>query len=118
MQTKVEPLTVGADVGKDEIVMACTEGRFSQRKVHNQRAALVAFLKELPASSRIGVEATGSYHELLSELAHKMGFVVYVLNPKDTRHYAKAMGLRAKTDRVDAQLIARLIDREHEKLHP
>jgi transposase len=118
MQTTPVALNVGADVGRDEIVMACAEGRFSPRKIHNQRAALVAFLKGLPAGSRIGVEATGSYHELLAELAHTMGFVVYVLNPKDTRHYAKAMGLRGKTDRVDAQLIARLIAREHEKLHP
>ena len=63
------------------------------------------------------MESTGSYHELLAELAHNMGFVVYVLNPKDTRHYAKAMWLRGKTDRVDAQLIARMIVQEHQKLH-
>jgi transposase len=64
------------------------------------------------------MESTGTYHELLAELAHKLGFVVYVLNPKDTRHYAKAMGLRGKTDRVDAELIARLIAHEHHKLRP
>jgi len=44
--------------------------------------------------------------------------VVFVLNPKDVRHYAKAVGLRGKTDRVDADLIARMINREHENLHP
>jgi transposase len=59
-----------------------------------------------------------SYHELLAELAQKLGLVVYVLNPKDVLHYAKGVGMRGKTDRVDAQLIARLVDREHEKLHP
>jgi transposase len=48
---------------------------------------------------------------------HKLGFVVFVLNPKDARHYAKAMGLRGKTDRVDAELIARMIAHEHERLH-
>lgn len=94
--------------------MACAEESFSVRKVANQRAALLVFLKSLPAGSRIGMESTGSYHELLAELAHLQGFVVYVLNPKDTRHYAKALGLRAKMDRVDAQLI----DHEHAKLHP
>ncbi len=40
-----------------------------------------------------------------------------MLNPKDTRHYAKAMGLRGKTDRIDAPLIARLLSREYEQLH-
>ena len=63
------------------------------------------------------MESTGDYHELFATLAQKMGFVVYVLNPKDTRHYAKGVGQRGKTDRVDAKLIARFVDREHAKLH-
>jgi transposase len=117
MQTPSVALNIGADVGKDEIVVACAEESFAPRKIRNQRAALLAFLKDLPAGSRIGMESTGIYHELLAELAHQRGFVVYVLNPKDTRHYAKAMGLRGKTDRVDAELIARLIAHEHAKLH-
>lgn len=111
------PLDIGADVAKEEIVVACAEASFSPRKVRNQHAAVLAFLKGLPAGSRIGVESTSSYHELLAETAHQLGFVVFVLNPKDTRHYAKAMGLRGKTDRVDAQLIARMIAHEHAKLH-
>jgi len=67
--------------------------------------------------SRIGVESTGSYHESVAGLAHHLGFLVFMLNPKDTRHYAKAVGLRGKTDRVDAELIARMIAHEHTKLH-
>ena len=118
MQTPSAVLNIGADIGKDEIVVACAEESFSPRKIANRRAELVTWLKGLPAGSRIGMESTGSYHELLAELAHKLGFVVYVHNPKDTRHYARAVGLRGKTDRVDAKLIARLIEREHEKLHP
>jgi transposase len=117
MQTSPVALHIGADVGKDEIVVACAEGRFAPRKIGNRRAALLTFLKSLPAGSRIGMESTASYHELLAELAHKLGFVVFVLNPKDTRHYARAMGLRGKTDRVDAQLIARMIAHEYERLH-
>jgi transposase len=118
MQTPSVALNIGADVGKDDVAMACADESFAPRKIHNQRPALLAFLTDLPAGSRIGMEATGSYHEPLAELAHQRGFVVYVLNPKDTRHYAKAMGLRGKTDRVDAELIARMIAHEHAKLHP
>jgi transposase len=70
---------------------------------------LTVWLASLPSGSRIGMEATGCYHELLADLAHRSGHTVFVLNPKDTRHYAQAVGLRAKTDRVDALLIARLI---------
>ncbi|MFN8987718.1 MAG: transposase, partial [Burkholderiales bacterium] len=85
--------------------------------IKKQQAALTAFLKGLPAGSRLGLESTGIYHELLANLAYKLGFVVYVLNPKDARNYAKAIGLRGKTDRVDAEMLARMISREHEKLH-
>ncbi len=108
MQIPAVVLNIGADVAKDEIVAACSEGSFPVRKVPNQRAAVLAFLKGLPTGSRIGVESTGSYHELFAEVAHQLGFLVFLLNPKDTRHYAKAVGLRGKTDRVDAELIARL----------
>ena len=110
-------LNIGADVAKDEIVVACSEGSFPTRKLANQRTALLAFLKSLPAGSRIGMESTGIYHELFANLAHKLGFIVFVLNPKDARHYAKGVGLRGKTDRVDAELLARMIAHEHANLH-
>jgi transposase len=117
MQTPSAVLNIGADVAKKAIAVACSEGSFPVREVANQRTALLAFLKGLPAGSRIGVESTGSYHEVFAELAHQLGFLVFVLNPKDTRHYAKAVGVRGKTDRVDAELIARMIAHEHTKLH-
>jgi transposase len=63
------------------------------------------------------MEATSTYHELLADLARSQGMLVYVLNPKDVHRYAKGVGMRAKTDRVDAALIARYIAHEHAKLH-
>ncbi len=117
MQTPIQVLNVGADVARDEVVVACSDGSFPVRKIANQRTALRAFLKTLPVGSRIGMESTGIYHNLLADLACKQGLVVYVLNPKDARHYARGVGLRAKTDRVDAELIARMIAREHASLH-
>jgi transposase len=117
MQTPSGVLNIGADVAKDAIVVACSEGSFPVREIANQRTAVLAFLKGLPAGSRIGVESTGTYHELFADAAHQLDFPVFVLNPKDTRHYAKAVGLRGKTDRVDAELIARMIAHEHTKLH-
>jgi transposase len=117
MQSSTEVLNIGADVAKDEVVVACSQGSFPARKLANQRRTLLAFLKGLPAGSRIGMESTGIYHELFANAAHQLGFTVFVLNPKDARHYAKAVGLRGKTDRVDAELIARMIAHEHAKLH-
>ena len=66
MQTLSKALDIGVDVGKDEIATASAEGGFSRRKVSNQRTELKAFLTTPPAGSRIGMESTGSYHELLA----------------------------------------------------
>ena len=117
MQIPTQVLNIGADVAKDEIVVACSEESFPVRKLANQRTALRAFLKSLPPGSRIGMESTGIYHELFANLAHQLGFIVFVLNPKDARHYAKAVGMRGKTDRVDAELLARMVAHEHADLH-
>lgn len=111
------PLDVGVDVAKDAVVVAHF-GASATHPVANQRTTLRAWLKTLPAGSRLGVESTGGYQALLAELAHAQGFTVFVLNPKDVRHYAKGVGLRGKTDRVDARLIARYIAHEGNHLHP
>ena len=48
MQTPTQALNIGADVAKDEIVVACSEGSLPTGKLANQRTALLAFLKSLP----------------------------------------------------------------------
>jgi len=117
MQTALAtPLYIGVDVSQD-FVLSCAHGSGAQCRLANQRSPLHAWLNALPTGSAIGVEATGNYHELLANLAHRKGLRVYVLNPKDVRHYARGVGMRAKTDRVDACLIARYIAHEHPKLH-
>ena len=117
MQTTLAtPLYIGVDVSKDTLV-SCGHGSGVRCTLANQRRAIEAWLERLPAGSRIGMEATSVYHELLADLAHRKGMLVYVLNPKDVRHYAKGVGTRGKTDRVDAALIARYIAHEQAKLH-
>jgi transposase len=115
MQT---PLDIGVDVAKNEVVVACAANTFTAHAIVNRRAELRAWLKSLPQGSRIGLESTSTYHELLADLAHQQGFNVFVLNPRNTRHYAQGVGARAKTDRVDAQVIARYLAREYAQLHP
>ncbi|BBB68353.1 IS110 family transposase [Undibacterium sp. YM2] len=110
------PLCIGVDVAKSEVVIACSESSFPVRAVPNELAALKKFLKQLPPGSSIAMEATGTYHQMLADLAFQMGLHVYVLNPKDTRHYAKGVGARAKTDNVDAMLIARYLAHEIKEL--
>jgi transposase len=111
---------IGVDVSKDTLV-SCVHDTGVRRSLANQRSAIEAWLKTLASGSAIGLEATSTYHEVLADLAHSTGLRVYVLNPKDVHRYAKGVGLRAKTDRVDATLIARYIAHEHSQLklyHP
>jgi transposase len=111
-------LFIGVDVAKDNIVVACSQATFAPYTVPNKPTALKAFLRSLPAQSGIAMEATGSYHQCLADLAHQLGLRVYVLNPRDLYHYARGVGLRAKTDRVDAVLIARFLANEGARLRP
>lgn len=112
------PLFIGVDVAKDNVVLACSQASFAVHTVPNKPAALKAFLQTLPAQSCIAMEATGGYHLCLADLAHQLGLRVYVLNPKDLYHYAKGVGMRAKTDQVDAALIARFLAHEVTRLWP
>jgi transposase len=64
------------------------------------------------------MESTGRYHGLLAHLASQAGLKVYVLNARDVFFYARALGTRAKTDRVDAGVIAQYLAEHHARLHP
>ena len=111
-------LDVGVDVAAETVVAASAQETFKPVTIANRQTALRTWLKSLPTGTRIAMEATGRYHTLLADLAHEMGLIVYVLNPKDVRNYAKAVGRRGKTDRVDAEVIARYLANEFGKLHP
>lgn len=106
----------GADVAKDEVVVAM-HGDSQVRAIANGRKALDAWLAVIPKGSIVAMESTGIYHGLFAQRAHAAGMRVYVLNARDVHFYAKAMGARGKTDRVDAGLIARYAAEHHSKLH-
>lgn len=108
---------IGVDVASRELV-AATFGASAVHTLPNQKAALSTWLGTLPVDATIGVESTGGYHELIARLACERGLTVYVLNPKDVRHYAQGIGRRGKTDDLDARVIARYVAKEHAALHP
>jgi transposase len=109
---------LGADVDSRWIMLACAAGSFRPYRIANERKAILAWLKTVPRGSRLAMESTGSYHELLADLAHCAQLQVFILNARDVRKYAAGIGRRGKTDRVDAEVIARFIAREYAELHP
>jgi transposase len=54
----------------------------------------------------VGLEASGRYERLAAASLAAAGLPVFVLNPSSVRNYAGALGLKAKTDAIDARLIA------------
>lgn len=54
----------------------------------------------------IVIEATGKFHRLARRNLHDSGFAVAVIDPLKSRHFAKAIGQLAKTDKVDARMLA------------
>ena len=110
-------LDLGVDVDSRYLVIAYADCSLAVQRIANERSAIVAWLREVPHGSRLGVEATGDYHELLADLAHAAGLQVFVLNGRDLRRYAQGVGRRGKTDRIDAELMARHVAHEHTELH-
>lgn len=110
-------LNIGIDASKATLDIA-VDGQRSTVQIANTLRAINAWLAALAAPCRMGIESTGHYHQLLVRCAISAGHTVYVLNPKDLSHYMRSLGRRAKTDRLDAQAIARYVAREHEDLHP
>lgn len=98
---------VGVDVSKSELVTVVHGEVGSGKLVANMAGAIQTWLRTLKPGSVIAMEATGRYHRVLAELAHAAGMTVFVLNARDVHFYAKALGARGKTDRLDAAVIAR-----------
>lgn len=111
---------IGCDVSKDwfDVAQLADASQRRQYRVNNKRNAIDRFARRLPAASVIGMEATGQLHELLARTLMKRGHTVYVINPRWIHRYAQSLGIRGKTDRTDAQLIARYVGAEAAHLHP
>ena len=100
--------TIGVDISKDHLD-ACRwpDGetcRFSQRRKGHRR-----LLRWIGAEvARVAFEATGAYHAAFERALHRADVPCSKLNPARVRRFAEAIGTQAKTDRVDARLIARM----------
>jgi len=99
---------VGVDVAKQafDVHTLPHDARFSMA---NDQQGIQAFLQQLPppGTCLIVVEASGGYQrELVAELLHAR-HLVSVVNPRQVRNFAKALGILAKTDALDAQVLAR-----------
>ena len=102
---------VGIDVSKDrlDVHVRPSGARFAVARDGEGLAALVARLQPL-APSLVAVEATGGFEMIVAAAIGGAGLPLAVINPAQVRHYAQALGKRAKTDAVDAEVIARFAE--------
>lgn len=117
MAMRVEPLLVGVDVSKAELVI-CEGKNQPLTRLDNTRKAVRAWLKALPGQASIAVEATNTFHLILLEEAHRLGHTLYVVDGYRLNRYRQSIGGRAKTDASDARLLQRYLEREQADLRP
>jgi transposase len=96
---------IGIDVAKHAIDVAA-EG-VAVVRVARTVEAVTAWAESAPRDARVVLEATGGYEQLVATVARARGMRVSIVNPRQVRDFAKALGHLAKTDRIDAQVLAR-----------
>jgi transposase len=107
MKNVSKAIHVGIDIAKDTFDAALGIGGEVLRLSNDATGcdALLSRLAELPVALVV-MEATGGYEELVACALQAAGLEVGVINARQARDFAKAMGYLAKTDRIDAAMLA------------
>jgi len=114
----MEPVCVGIDVSKDRLDVALTNGvTFS---VDNSSEGFELLGKKLrPEKPRcIVLESTGGYEANAFAWLLSRGFKACAVNPRQVRDFAKACGKLAKTDKVDAGVLALFAEKMNPESRP
>lgn len=112
MAAKNDDLFVGIDVAKATLDIA-VHGEQTVRQENNDDEGIRAIVQRMQelAVTLIVVEASGGWEMSLVAALAAAGLPVAVVNPTRVRYFAKAMGQYAKTDKLDAHLLAHFAER-------
>jgi len=110
---------VGIDVAKADLEIALypTGEHWSANNDHDGIIQVVSRLKELQPSVVV-LEATGGFELPLAAALTEAGLAVAIVNPRQVRDFAKATGRLAKTDEIDAHVIAHFAGAVHPTPRP
>lgn len=116
-------MVLGIDVSKKKLSCAVCkdDGKYKTKNLPNTPAGFESLLDWLQTNfdrlpDHVCLEATGSYGEGVATFLHDQGLTVSVVNPTRIKGFAQSEGLRTKTDKVDARLIADFCDSKRDKL--
>jgi transposase len=108
----MEQVYVGIDVAKDRLdVHVLPEGKALAVARDSQGLAELSTVLTEMGPSLIVLEATGGYEQVVAAQLASCGLPVVVVNPRQVRDFGRAMGRLAKTDRLDAEVIALFAER-------
>jgi len=115
----MDAIVVGIDVSKDRLDVAVrpTGEMFVVSRDAEGLDALIAKLTPL-APAAVAVEATGGYETVVAASLAAAGLAVVVVNPAQVRSFAQALGKRAKTDPLDAGVIAHFVEATRPQIRP
>jgi transposase len=115
----MDAIVIGIDVSKDRLDVAVrpTGETFVVRRDAEGLDALIAQLTPL-APTAVAVEATGGYETVVAASLAAAGFAVVVVNPAQVRSFAQALGKRAKSDPIDAGIIAHFVEATKPQIRP
>jgi transposase len=103
-----QPVYVGADIAKPSIDLHGA-GLAVPPSIENASAGYRLLLKSLRRSAQpvhVICEATGAYHQRFVAALHEAGVTVSVVNPRQARDFARSRNWLAKTDALDARVLA------------
>src|SRR5438876_5911657 len=108
---------VGIDVAKArlDVALGLNGERFA---VANDERGISALLKRLEPTDLVIIEATGGLEVPVASTLATAGIAVAVVNPRQVRDFARAIGQLAKTDALDAQVLARFAEVVHPTPRP
>jgi transposase len=118
MDTKFE-LWIGIDVSKDslDVYIHPTAKRYQFKQNDEDLRKLCETLKGLPPAMAV-LEASGGYESTAAGMLANSGFPVVVVNPRQVRDYARATGVLAKTDLIDARVLACFAEAVRPQIRP
>jgi transposase len=110
---------VGIDVSKERLDVAVIPGGESFQ-VGNDHAGIDELAKRLVSlrPDVIALEATGGFETIAAADLTAAGFAVIIVNPAQVRAYGQALGQKAKTDTIDASLIAAFVQATKPQIRP
>ena len=107
---------IGIDVSKDSLSIFVWGQQGTSLEIKNTEQAISNWLMNVPAGSFIGLESTGRYHKLAASMGYNAGMTIFLLQPRDMSNYRRSVTPRSKTDNIDAQVLARFVAMEQEKI--